>query len=194
MKIFILIITVLLSSCTYKDKENKNINVNTEPVKVEENQKNEPVEEEMGYAFTVVYDNSPNRVTNIKLACDYISGKVVLPNEEFSFNDTVGKRNAQKGFREAPVLVSGESKMGIGGGVCQVSSTIHLAALNAGLNITERHSHSKQVVYAAKGLDAAVEYGEMDFKFINNTTEPIYIYVWFDSDKIYSKIVTYRYK
>lgn len=187
MKIFfILILVIFFSSCSYKKEENKNINVNTDPVKVE---KTDVVEQELGYAFTVIYDNSPNRITNIKLACNYMSGKVLYPEEEFSFNDTVGIRSTQKGFRNAPVLVSGESTEGIGGGVCQVSSTLHMAALNAGLKITKRHSHSKKVPYASSGLDAAVVYGEKDFKFVNNTNEPVYIYVWLEGDRVCSKIV-----
>lgn len=189
MKKLIVLLLIFLVACSpITEQKKERIRVNnysatkkkTEPVEIEK---------DLGFSFTVLYDASENRMKNINLACSKISGMKLMANEEFSFNSIVGKRSKSEGFTEAPVLISGEKEIGIGGGICQVSSTIHMAAINAGLTITERHSHSKNVSYAPQGLDAAVVYGKKDFKFVNNTPEPLYIYVWIEDNKIFSKIV-----
>lgn len=193
MKKLIVLLLAILTACSPK-AENKEIK-REERVKVnnysvpEEKKVPQEIEKDLGYAFTVLYDASCNRVNNINIACNKVSGSVLVPGEEFSFNKIVGKRSTSTGFLEAPVLISGEKETGVGGGICQVSSTIHMAAVHAGLKISERHSHSKKVNYAPYGLDAAVVYGEKDFKFINNTPENIHIYVWVADNKIFAKIV-----
>jgi len=121
---------------------------------------------------TSLMDQSPNRVNNVELACKAINGKILQPGEEFSFNDTVGPRTTDKGYKEATIIVDGEKETGIGGGICQVSTTVYQAALKAGLEITERHEHSKKVSYVPKGDDATIS-GKLDLKFKNDYDFPV---------------------
>lgn len=117
-----------------------------------------------------------NRNNNISLACKAINGIVVYPNKIFSFNQTVGPRTKEKGYKVATIFVNGRKKKGTGGGVCQVSSTLYNAVLNAKLTVVERHPHSLPVAYVPKGKDATVSYDTKDFKFKNNKLFPIKIY------------------
>ncbi|MDR3263712.1 MAG: VanW family protein [Clostridiales bacterium] len=134
--------------------------------------------------FSTGYANSKqNRKENIKLAAKYINGTVVAPNEIFSFNDTVGKRTASKGFRSAAEMIDGKMIDGIGGGVCQVSTTIYNAALYADLEIVHAKRHSSKVGYIQPSFDAMVsEYN--DLKFRNNTGCPLYICARADDSRI----------
>jgi len=116
-----------------------------------------------------------NRNTNIRIASEKINGTVLLPGEKFSFNTTVGKRTIMDGFKEAPVFKNGKHDMGIGGGICQVSSTLYNASLSANLKVLERHNHSMPVPYLPVGRDATVDYGALDLVFVNNQTTPIAI-------------------
>lgn len=109
------------------------------------------------------------RAKNINTSVGYLDGTVIPPGGTFSFNETVGPRTKEAGFEEALIIVGQEFIPGLGGGVCQVSSTLYNAALNAGLKITERSRHSRMINYVPIGLDAAVAYGYMDLKFENNT-------------------------
>lgn len=108
-----------------------------------------------------------NRTENIKLASSKINGLKIDPGKIFSFNQVVGRRTSQRGFKEATAIINDKYEDAIGGGICQLSSTLFNAAEKAGLSITERHSHSKQVAYVPKGRDATVVYGSLDFKFRN---------------------------
>ena len=127
-------------------------------------------------SYTTSYVNNANRTTNLKLACKAINGKIVYPGETFSFNATVGMRTAEKGYKEAYVFTGPNSHtMGLGGGVCQVASTMFNAALLANFSIVERHQHSQRVTYCPLGRDAAIYWGSEDFKFKNNTSYPIKI-------------------
>lgn len=117
-----------------------------------------------------------NRNTNIALAAKNLSGTLVLPGTIFSFNETVGPRLAAVGYRNAPVIVSGKVVPGIGGGVCQVSSTLYDAILLAGLTPVERTGHYSPVSYIPRAFDATVADGLIDFKFRNDFKHPIYIY------------------
>lgn len=114
-----------------------------------------------------------NRVENIKLAAKFFNGAVIMPGEEFSYNGLVGSRQASRGFLPAPAYVGGESVQETGGGVCQGSSTVYLAALRANLQITERYPHGYITRYVPEGMDATVYYGAKDFKFKNNTPFPL---------------------
>jgi len=126
--------------------------------------------------YTTNYVNNAKRTTNLKLACKAINGKIVYPGQTFSFNGTVGRRTAEKGYQEAYVFTGPESHtLGIGGGVCQVASTMFNAALLANFKIVERHQHSQRVTYCPLGRDAAIFWGSEDFKFKNNTNYPIKI-------------------
>lgn len=116
-----------------------------------------------------------NRVQNIALAAKFFNGTVLLPGEEFSYNGVVGSRQASRGFLPAPAYVSGQTVQEIGGGVCQGSSTIYLAALRANLEIVERYPHGYITRYVPDGMDATVYYGVKDFRFKNDTPFPIKI-------------------
>ncbi len=119
--------------------------------------------------------SGPARTTNVRLAAAEINGAVLLPGEEFSFNDIVGERSESLGYQPAIVFANGEMVDGVGGGICQVSSTIYVAALTAELEITERYSHVFSVGYVPLGQDATVQWGFLDFKFKNTTEYPIKI-------------------
>ena len=114
-----------------------------------------------------------NRVKNIALAAQIFNGTVLMPGEEFSYNGVVGSRQASRGFLPAPAYVSGQTVQEIGGGVCQGSSTIYLAALRANLEIVERYPHGYITRYVPDGMDATVYYGVKDFRFKNDTPFPI---------------------
>jgi vancomycin resistance protein YoaR len=122
---------------------------------------------------TKIIDYDENRIHNIMLAAKQIDGHILAPGETFSFNGVVGKRDHAKGYKEATVLVKGERDADIGGGVCQLSSTIYNAAVRSGLQIIERHTHSGEVHYVPRGRDAAVSYGYMDLQFKNTKSYPI---------------------
>ncbi len=181
--LFLSLIVMLFSACSTNRYEMQHSSENS----VRTLQKEEK-EVAVGEASTKILDTGINRVSNIALACSSISGYVFYPNEEFSFNKTVGKRSNERGYKDAPILFHGEKSYGVGGGVCQVSSTLYMAAVNSGLEITERHPHSESVSYAP-GTDATVVYGEKDLKFKNNTRDTLYIYVWIENENVYSKIV-----
>ncbi|MDU2066097.1 MAG: VanW family protein [Sporomusaceae bacterium] len=116
-----------------------------------------------------------NRSDNIRLAARHLNGKVLAAGETFSFNDTVGPRDKEHGFKEALEIVGNEYVPGIGGGICQVSSTLYNAVLLANLKIEERYNHSKALGYVKLGRDATVAYQVLDFKFTNTTAEPLLI-------------------
>lgn len=135
-------------------------------------------------SFTTYFDKSNEaRVHNIRIAAERISGTVIAPHEEFSFNAAVGKRTAENGFREATVIFDGEFVQGIGGGVCQASTTLFNAALRAGLTVTESRPHSLSVSYVKPSLDAMVsEYS--DLKFTNPYDCPVYLAAAMGSDGV----------
>lgn len=116
-----------------------------------------------------------DRSHNLGKATAKINTSMVLPGQVFSFNQTVGKRIVENGYRDAMVIVNGKFEPGLGGGICQVSSTLYNACLLAGMKITERHNHALAVAYVPLGRDATVAYGVQDFKFKNNTSSPVYI-------------------
>jgi vancomycin resistance protein YoaR len=117
----------------------------------------------------------PGRVHNIRLAASTLDGTLVEPGGEFSFNATIGQTGAAQGYQPAPVIVAGEIAEGVGGGVCQVSSTLYNAVLLAGLQVLERTGHSLAVGYVPPGRDAAVVYGWRDLRFLNNLGHGIWI-------------------
>lgn len=139
-----------------------------------------------GTAYTKISTMSTeDRNKNIVRSCQLISGTIIQPGETFSFNGVVGKRTVENGFFTAIEYANGEHVEGIGGGVCQTSSTVYLAAVNAGMEIVKREPHSDQVNYTDYGKDATVywEYGrKIDFVFRNNTEGPIYMVAKVQSD------------
>jgi len=127
-------------------------------------------------AYTTVFNSQDdNRVANIKLAATKVNGYIIYPGKTFSFNDVVGPREKSYGFKEAMEIADGEFVPGIGGGICQLSSTLYNAVILANLDITERYNHSKTLPYVPAGRDATVAFGLLDFKFVNNTPEPLMI-------------------
>ncbi|GAA0179415.1 VanW family protein [Clostridium sediminicola] len=133
------------------------------------------IDSNVGSYSTNYKTSSWARSTNIDLATKAINGTILMPGEEFSFNDVVGKRTEAKGYQVAHVIVRGEYVDGLGGGICQVSTTLYNAALLAGLEITERSHHTYPSSYVPIGRDATVDYGNIDLKFVNNQEYPIYI-------------------
>jgi len=113
------------------------------------------------------------RTVNLELAASHIDGTMLLPGEEFSYNETVGERTIEAGFKEAKIITERGYADGIGGGVCQVASNLHAAAMHAGLEIAERWPHRFRVKYMPPGLDATVDYGRKDLKVVNNTPFPV---------------------
>jgi vancomycin resistance protein YoaR len=116
-----------------------------------------------------------NRSTNIGIAANKINGHIIYAHETFSFNDVVGPRDKAHGFKEAMEIVDNAYVPGIGGGICQVSSTLYNVALLANLSIIERYNHSKPLGYVGLGRDATVAYGTLDFKFTNDLPFPVMI-------------------
>lgn len=129
----------------------------------------------IGYYVTYFNSNNKNRSHNIALAAKAIDSTVVFPGETFSFNEVVGMRTIEKGYKRAGIIVRGELSEGVGGGICQVSSTLFNAIDRAGLQIVKRYSHSRNVPYVLSGRDATVSWGGPDFAFQNAYNEPILI-------------------
>ncbi len=119
-----------------------------------------------------------NRNTNLALACEAINNVILLPGETFSYNQTLGKRTKEAGYKEAPSYAGGLTVDTLGGGICQVSSTLYYSTLFADLEIVERHNHSYVSDYIDKGMDATVTWDGADFCFSNNTDFPIRIEAW----------------
>ncbi len=119
------------------------------------------------------YARNADRTQNLVVACRRINGHILAPGDVFSYNDVVGPREEEGGFRTAMVIVRGVYKPGIGGGICQVSSTIYNAALLADMEIVSRSHHGTPVAYVPAGLDATVAYGVVDFRFKNRSPGPL---------------------
>ncbi|MDE7400858.1 MAG: VanW family protein [Clostridia bacterium] len=130
------------------------------------------------YSFTTYFDaDNTDRSSNIRLAAQKINGTVIESGGVFSFNGVVGARTEENGFKSAKIIENGKFVQGVGGGVCQVSTTLYNAALLSGLDIEEYHPHSLQVSYVAPSRDAMVSGNYFDLKFRNNRKTPIYIRV-----------------
>lgn len=114
-----------------------------------------------------------NRTTNLILAANKINGTVIMPGETFSYNKVVGARTIASGYKEAPIYVSGKVVDGLGGGICQITTTLYNAALYANLEIVQRSNHQFVPSYAPASRDATVVYGSIDFQFKNNRNYPI---------------------
>ena len=126
--------------------------------------------------FSTRYNASDiNRSQNLELSAEKINGTVLMPGEEFSYNQVVGKRTVEAGYKDAKIYANGQVVDGLGGGICQISSTLYNAVLLADLEITERRNHYFKTSYVAAGRDATVVWGSIDFKFKNSRTYPIKI-------------------
>mgnify|MGYP001089288344 CR=1 FL=1 len=142
----------------------------------------------LGSFSTPILDDNENRTGNIKIACRAIYGTVIKPGKEFSFNSVVGDRTESKGYKEAHAFVNGEEVNEIGGGICQVASTIFNAATEAGFEITERHQHPEEVYYVELGKDATVS-SDLDFKFKNTGSSDIMLKTYVDDGKVFAEIL-----
>ncbi len=126
--------------------------------------------------FSTNFLTSPsNRCNNINVASKAVNGIVIMPNETFSFNKVVGERTEKRGYKSAPVIIGNKLESGLGGGVCQVSSTLHNSIVRAGIIPVKRQHHSMPVSYVPLGMDATVDYGSIDYTFKNEFKYPIYI-------------------
>lgn len=124
--------------------------------------------------YNTRYDESNiNRTNNIKIAAEKVNGTIIMPGEIFSYNKVVGERTIKAGYKEAAVYVNGKVVDGIGGGICQISSTLYNAVLNANLEIISRRNHYFITSYVPASQDATVSYGTIDFKFKNTRKYPI---------------------
>ncbi|WP_250674972.1 VanW family protein [Paraclostridium ghonii] len=130
-------------------------------------------------------NSSANRAHNIIKASNSTSNILLMPGEEFSYNQSTGPRSKSNGYKDAPVIVNGKVEAGSGGGVCQVSTTIYNSALYSGLDITNVRNHSLPSTYAPKGKDATVSDGSIDLKFKNPYKHPIYI-----KNEAYNGVIT----
>ncbi len=132
---------------------------------------------------TDISRSSADRKHNVKTALNALNKVEILPNSTFSFNKTTGRRTPENGYRTAKIIVNNEYVDGVGGGVCQVSTTLYNSALLAGLDIKEANKHSKQVSYVRYGFDAMVNYGSSDLKIYNNTNERVTIITNYSSTR-----------
>ena len=147
------------------------------------------IKERIGFGESYYAHSIPNRIHNVALASQRISLHIIKPGEEFRFNKAIGDISAKTGYKSAYVIQGNKTVLGDGGGVCQVSTTLFRAVLNAGLDVTRRLPHSYRVSYyeldRKPGIDATVYSGETDFRFINDTKNAILIYGEADSKNLY---------
>ena len=147
-------------------------------------------ETEIATFSTKIHNKDPKRQNNVTITCNTLNSKKISAGEIFSFCDIVGKATIEKGYQEADIFVNGEKKQGLGGGNCQVSTTLYNAVLQVPeLEVLERHQHSAHVPYIKDGKDAAVSYGAYDFKFKNNTENTIKIEMKNTENNITAKIL-----
>lgn len=134
--------------------------------------------------YTTTVGGSADRRSNVKLAGQKCNGTILLPGETFGYNEVVGQRTAEAGFKAAAAYLNGETVQELGGGVCQVSSTLYCAVMYSNLEIVERHNHTYASSYVPLGMDATVSWGGPDFVFRNNTDYPIKVVCSYANDKI----------
>jgi vancomycin resistance protein YoaR len=134
--------------------------------------------------YETFYGGDPNRIHNVQLVAHLVDGKLIAPGATFSFNGATGERSAAKGFLTAPVIINGELQTGLGGGVCQVSTTVFNAAYEAGLPITARTNHALYISHYPLGRDATVDYPDIDLKFVNDTPHWLLLRTFVGADSL----------
>ncbi len=178
------------------NQEAKNESKQEEQTKgiTEEDKKVEYKEEEIATFSTKIYSSDSARQNNIKITCNTLNGTTVKNGSTFSFCQTVGQASSSKGYQEADIFDhNGTKKKGLGGGNCQVSSTLYNAVLAVpSLLVTERHEHSNSVPYVKKGKDAAVAYGSYDLKFRNDSGNDIKIKASTDDKNVTITLVSLK--
>jgi len=135
-------------------------------------------------SYQTIYGGEPNRIHNVQLVSRLVDKHVIAPGQTFSFNGATGARTAEKGFKEAPVIINGELQTGLGGGVCQVSTTVFNAAYEAGLPILARTNHALYIDHYPQGRDATVNYPDIDLKFVNDTGSWLLVRTWVGSSSL----------
>ncbi len=165
-----------------------NLNINTLNEYLEKN--NTSIEEKEISSFSTPLGGDENRLENIKISCNTINGKILKDGETFSFNEVVGKPTEERGYKEADVIIGTKLEKGLGGGNCQVSTTLYNACLNIKeIEIVERNPHKRKVTYVEEGKDASVSYGTLDLKFTNHTGSSIMILMNSEDNKVTAKIL-----
>ena len=147
----------------------------TKPTKTTKDIGTEAFPDRLATFSTNYQASNVNRTTNLRIAANKINGTVLLPGEEFSYNKTVGERTPQAGFKDAAIFSGGKVVEGIGGGICQISSTLYNAVVMSNLDVTVRRNHQFVTSYVPAGADATVVWGSQDFKFKNTRKYPIRI-------------------
>lgn len=144
-------------------------------------------------SYTTTSTNTANGNSNMKLALAAVNGKILQPDEVFSFNKATGDTTKpERGYKLAGALVNGATEQQYGGGICQVSTTVYGAALRADMDITERYNHASPSSYVPIGQDATVDYPGLDFKFRNSSSYPIYISAWMDGAVLHVDFYGYQ--
>lgn len=211
--IFIIAISILVFFLTRNTSNNKNndtassennnsnYEANRTSTNVESNQdeKEQPdppqvIEEQISTFSTKIYSTDQARQNNINITCGTLNGTIIKNGDTFSFCNTVGQATTSKGYQKADIFDNkGQKKKGLGGGNCQISSTLYNAVLAVPeLTVIERHEHSNYVPYIQKGKDAAVAYGSYDFKFVNHTGNDIKIYAEASNENVTTNIVSLK--
>ncbi len=149
----------------------------------------ENIEVVLGSYSTPFKPGQVSRSHNLQLAISRVNNTVLQPDEEFSVNETVGPRLAKTGYRIAPILRNNELVPGIGGGVCQVTTTVYNAALLANMEMIERRPHSRPAAYCPAGRDATVDYHQIDMRFKNSLNHPILILGGVKGNRLWAKIL-----
>ena len=167
------------------EDNNSNTNSNSVANSINSNSAQAKTESKISSFTTPLVDDNKNRVTNIKITCSRISNTIVKAHEEFSFCEVAGQPSSEDGYKEAHAIVDGEVVNAIGGGNCQVSTTIYNAAKKIdGVEITERHEHGKDVGYIEMGKDATVAYDYLDLKFENNNDFDLKLQAYVKDNKV----------
>lgn len=167
------------------EDNNNNTNSNSVTNSIDPNSIQAKTESKISSFTTPIVDDNKNRVTNIKITCSRISNTIVKAHEEFSFCEVAGQPSSEDGYKEAHAIVDGEVVNAIGGGNCQVSTTIYNAAKKIdGVEITERHEHGKDVGYIEMGKDATVAYDYLDLKFKNNNDFDLKLQAYIRDNKV----------
>jgi len=176
----------------FNTNNNNNSSYTTQKSSTQTNTTKEPkiIEKEISTFTTLIHSKDEERQNNINITVSSLNDTVVNASETFSFCDTVGKATSDKGYEKADVYVKGKLVKALGGGICQVSTTLYNAVLQVPeLEVTERHEHSGNVPYIEDGKDAAVSYGSYDLKFINHLNNSIKIKAENNENEIIVKIV-----
>ena len=186
------------SSSSYNSDVANNTNTNLEnstpppaPAKnTTPSTESQPVETVAAEFSTQIKTKSPNRADNIRITCSKINEELVKPGEEFSFCGRTGVSKESEGYKKADVIVGEKTIKALGGGNCQVSSTLYNAVLKVpDLQVTERHPHGKDVNYVPEGKDAAIAHGSKDLKFVNKSDKDLKIYSSTDGKSVSVKLV-----